>query len=450
MTTPQQRTRNPRATLGIIGITTLAFLSACGSTPNQEPADNASSTLAPSVNVTNDEATLEARIDRPNTGVTVQAQNPLAARALASDPLSFDLIAEVKPPKTKSGTPVRATHVSIEGQYALVSYNREGPQFAGAVDVFNISDPLKPRLVSSAVFDDFDVNAITGDASGQRIFLTGARKPSAENGLEYPAVLVELAQVSGKLQPKVRQAGLGGYSGNDIVRLGPAVFTSSGNSDCVGTAAKVGGTSVTVAGTISPITLGNHCQSQAIAVSAGSSTASPYLVALQGGEQGKLFTYKLQISKATDAVYLETIKREINVGAVTPKDSRNSLTIQGNLAFAALGLGGVKAFDLESNSSNAKYTMALENPTADPEVIANSVSVDRGLVYIAYGAGGLRVAKLPTATTDTGSAGSSTTTESVPLLAKLEVDGSANFVAVKDDLAFVASGAGGLKIVRRH
>jgi hypothetical protein len=258
-------------------------------------------------------------------------------------------------------------------------------------------------------------------------------------------VLVELAQVSGKLQPKVRQAGLGGYSGNDIVRLGPAVFTSSGNSDCEGAGAKVGGTSVTVVGTVTPITLGKHCQSQAIAVSAGSSTASPYLVALQGGEQGKLFTYKLQISKATDAVYLETIKRQINVGAVTPKDSRNSLTIQGNLAFAALGLGGVKAFDLEANADAPKYAMALENPNADPEVIANSVSVDRGLVYIAYGAGGLRVARLPTPT-----ASSSTATETVPLLAKLEVDGSANFVAVKDDLAFVAGGAGGLKIVRRR
>ena len=155
------------------------------------------------------------------------------------------------------------------------------------------------------------------------------------------------------------------------------------------------------------------------------------VVSLEASSKGKLHVYSLKDGAIKGA------SKILEIGRVAPEEGRNTVDVAGNLAFVAMGESGVKAFNLKDMSSTAVYT--LEPDSTDPDLLANGVAYSDGLVYTAFGSGGLRVARLP----ETGTR--------LELLGQLGLgDGSsANFVTIAKDLIFVASGKGGLSIARR-
>jgi hypothetical protein len=155
------------------------------------------------------------------------------------------------------------------------------------------------------------------------------------------------------------------------------------------------------------------------------------VVSLEASAAGKLHVFSLKNGVIKGA------SKTLNIGRVAPEEGRNTVDVAGNLAFVAMGESGVKAFNLKDMNSTAVYS--LEPDTSDPDLLANGVAYSDGLIYTAFGSGGLRVARLP----ETGTR--------LELLGQLGLgDGSsANFVTIAKDLIFVASGKGGLSIARR-
>jgi hypothetical protein len=341
-------------------------------------------------------------------GVRVQGQNTI---------YRFNQIAQVLPPSV-NGIELRATHVTSSANKVYVSYAREGDVFAGGLDVLNVSDPAAPKLELRALFNDTDVYASA--VMGDRVFLSGARDPDI-SGLERPSVLLELIGSSAK------QTALPGWAGMGLAHSNGLLFTASGNLDCVGSGNGMGGSSV-LSSSLASLRFDAHCNAQSVAASGSK------VVTLESGATGKLRVYDVQDGNVTSS--------SVSIGAVTTQGGRNTVVLQDNLAFVAMGKAGVKAFNVADHTSSAVYDLEPEVNT-DPDLVANGIAFDGSLVYIAHGSGGLRVARL---------SDSETGDPKLDLLGKLALSGgsSANYVAVSNDLIFVASGRGGLTVARRE
>jgi hypothetical protein len=459
----QTKTRN---TL-LVGTLTAAFLAACNA-PLSEPVAPADTRASVPVTITTDAAQLEQNVQRGGTVALQAIPGRIGIQAVSelNVQYKFEKVAQVLPP-TVGGFDLRATQVQVQGSKVYVSYTREGLNFAGALDVFDVSDPINPKLELRALLPDTKVNtAIPANGS---IFLGGAR-PQKISGLDTPSVLLELkAKPSGY---DARQTAMPGWAGTGLVAVGSKLFFTSGNSACYGEGERVGGTGTLELPSLKRVSLEAHCYAQSVDVSAAGSdededhdghdddkdddkkvetesgglkiqsssesehesddeTGVSRVVSLEASSKGKLHVYSLK-----DGV-IKGASKILEIGRVAPEEGRNTVDVAGNLAFVAMGESGVKAFNLKDMNSTAVYS--LEPDSTDPDLLANGVAYSDGLVYTAFGSGGLRVARLP----ETGTR--------LELLGQLGLgDGSsANFVTIAKDLIFVASGKGGLSIARR-
>ena len=444
----------------LVGTLTAAFLAACNA-PLSEPVPPTDTRASVPISVTTDAAQLEQNVQRGGT-VALQAIPGRVGIQSVSElnvQYKFEKLAQVLPP-TVGEFELRATQVQVQGSKVYVSYTREGSSFAGALDVFNIADPANPKLELRALLPDTKVNAAI-PANGS-IFLGGAR-PQKISGLDSPSVLLELKAKDGTYD--ARQTAMPGWAGTGLVAVGSKLFFTSGNSACYGEGERVGGTGVLELPNLKRLSLEAHCYAQSVDVSAAGSDSDEThegsddkkvetsagglkiqsdnhgdededkgvsrVVSLEASSKGKLRVYALKDGQ------FKGESKILEIGRVAPEEGRNTVDVAGNIAFVAMGEGGIKAFNLKDMNPTAVYS--LEPDSTDPDLLANGVAYSDGLVYTAFGSGGLRVARLPESGTQ------------LELLGQLGLgDGSsANFVTIAKDLIFVASGKGGLSIARR-
>jgi hypothetical protein len=432
------------------------------------------------VKVNNDLALLEQGISRPAQTLQLQSVGGLnveglgveglGAKAFIGNPWTFELIAKVEAPITPKGISVRATHISFNGKYAIVTYNREGATFAGALEVYDISDSNHPIRISQALFDDMDANVVSSpdedltSISKGRLYVGGARSIKG-TGHKRPAVLSEFSIQGGQLGTEIKSIELDGYSTNSIARYGPLVMTSSGNADCDDPSDPLrGGTAITrskIFETGSPLEslkLKTFCRAQAVAVHHAGYFETSYLAALEAGDHATLDVYDLKFAFKNDpAQILKTNRRTIQIGEVNPVDNKNTMDIDRGLVWVATGNKGVKAFNLGTASSIPAYTLSTDD--TGTSLSANSVSIDGDTAYVAYGSDGVYVARIPQCDDPTKLSAQHVNCQAdgMPFENKnldwygkfSDVGGSANFAAAKDCLIFIASGEGGLRIVRR-
>jgi len=172
---PRSTHRAARPTLGtalaIALATALTTLAACSA------ADAPGKALAPGgdeerIEVTNDSPDFAGRVQITNRDTVPlspdSAQSASAARAYASvgpsapSVTTFIRTALVTPP-TLNGAALQASHVVVKDDYAFVSYMTLGDATQGALEVFDISSPSSPRLVSQALLKNSDVLALAVD-----------------------------------------------------------------------------------------------------------------------------------------------------------------------------------------------------------------------------------------------------------------------------------------------
>jgi LVIVD repeat len=428
-------------------------LAACG---QQVPTGDSAPALTniPS-STTNDAAQLANRLTLENSTLGIaRVGGGLSAQAFQDD---YTLIGSVRSPVV-NGVAVRATQVTVFGNYAFVSYNREGARYIGGIDVIDISDPTAPRLVSQMALPTTDVNAIYADPANGEVFFAGATDVTALTGPGIPArprpAVVGRARMnaSGQLESVGVRLLQRGFAGNGIVKTATNLFVSSGDDRASVTDpndATIGGIGTLNSSSLAETAWSPFTRSQFVDFETAPSTAGSALdtFALESGPNAKLHLIKSLSNGLTSHI-------SFGIGAVGPVEGKNTLDASGRWLFVAKGDAGVAGYDLNAlragaETASPKFTFENQIPAlaGNPEdYLSNAVAVDGENVYVAGGAAGVYVTKMPVS--------GSGRLELQGVFNLLDVNSqmaSANFVAVDHArrLLFVASGDGGLKIIQR-
>ena len=323
---------------------------------------------------------------------------------------AFKLRAEVDPPVYQDNT-LQATHVTINDDYAFVTYNTRGPKWLGGIEIFDVSDLENPVIISSAILVNTDVSSV--DYADGKIYVVGATGDYEEKGFVSPAFMEVISLDATMAFEKVDTIiDISSYAGTDIKVAAGHIFATSGST---------GGLTIFDAGYTEA---GTEEISDARSVDAN----SDHLYVLQG-QEGRVNVFEL-----SDATYTETY----HVGGATIPESKSEIAVSDEYIFAALNEAGLSMLNLDGGIKQSLPKPATPPGALDENHVTNSVSLIGDLVLIGNGESGIHVGGLIAEKED-----------SLWMLGAMEFgeSQSANFVESKDSVIFVATGLGGLKIL---
>lgn len=370
------------------------------------------------VYINNDKASLNDRV--------IYIQEPVFSTSHSKDYEDYFwyYIAEVPSP-IFNGEVLSATHVDIIDQKAYVSYNVQGNVYAGGVEVIDLQNPAFPTIIAQMLFPGNDANAVVADIDGSNSnrdiylalssFKKGAvvRKLQTQNG-QFSGAFTDLS-LSKYLENNVISA-----SANSIVCTDNYIYASSGQSE----------------GGVFQIS-----KQDFLVVDVDEFDAAKYVVtngnkqmSLSTGDEAKLHVYNVGSGMEKQIFDIGSIYHQ-NVDAPYYGKSAMHIDEGSNTCFVAMGLNGMKAFDITSGAE--VYTSPANMLTFGN---TNGLTKDDLFVYLANGADGLYIAKIPDGEG-----------EIIPVQ-NWDIDettASANLVKASEDWLFVAKGGGGLKILRR-
>ena len=335
---------------------------------------------------------------------------------IKSDPQDENYVlklrAEVEP-YVHNGFELRATHVKIHGIYAYVSYNVEGPTYLGGIEVFDISDVKNPILVSQGIFTDTDVSAIDVSEDGY-LYLASATDMDLHPELESPAILEKVKLENGLLTANSEFVDIASYVATEVKLVGDKVFVTSGDN---------GGLSVLNAESLEEISYTELDDARSV-------DADENFVVVMQGTPARLNKFSV-----TDGSFIESY----SVGGADIEWSKSGVELYNGQAFVAAGTAGMKVIDLSTGEmSNSLPRPIIPAETTPGDYVTNSVSVNHSsnldLVLVANGAAGIYVSSLYE-------------DMSMNFIGQMDFQSSTNFVEGKNNVIFVATGFGGLKIL---
>lgn len=355
------------------------------------------------ITINSDQNSLSQRLDYTNSGVISVENSSVTGKSAESTITTFPLvqIAEVKPPVDANGRTLQASHVSVNGNYAYVSYITRGDVYSGAIDVIDVSDPYKPKLVTSALIPNTDITSITY-ANGNLII--GAAKDIDKDPLlaNNPAVVFNMPLSSGLLTDKVTTNYLESRVTTDVAANSSNYFAVTGDN---GSLFKMSTSTKAITGKAAMADLRSIAlTSDKVVTLSGSKGVNIYnqsTLALQ-----KSFTTSTDISGA-----------------------KRTMDIDGTKLLVSEGPNGLGVYDI--NSGSKLQTIGIT--AAGEDNVTNAVSVNDGYAFLANGALGLNVYQSGT---------------QLSLLGFVGIAGSSNYVKSSGNYIYVASGTGGLKIIK--
>ena len=355
------------------------------------------------ITINSDQNSLSQRLDYTNSGVISVENISVTGKSAESTITTFPLvqIAEVKPPVDANGRTLQASHVSVNGNYAYVSYITRGDVYSGAIDVIDVSDPYKPKLVTSALIPNTDITSITY-ANGNLII--GAAKDIDKDPLlaNNPAVVFNMPLSSGLLTDKVTNNYLESRVTTDVAANSSNYFAVTGDN---GSLFKMSTSTKAITGKAAMADLRSIAlTSDKVVTLSGSKGVNIYnqsTLALQ-----KSFTTSTDISGA-----------------------KRTMDIDGTKLLVSEGPNGLGVYDI--NSGSKLQTIGIT--AAGEDNVTNAVSVNDGYAFLANGALGLNVYQ---------------SGNQLSLLGSVGIAGSSNYVKSSGNYIYVASGTGGLKIIK--
>lgn len=371
--------------------------------------------------IENDIAQLKARLDHQNAGL-LPLSNLLASSkrgatgnstvtATQNPDFSLALVAQVAPPDYE-GNKLRATHVAISGNYAYVSYNTEGDRYLGGVDVIDISDINNPRLVVNAKLPNIDISSLAVD--GNSLLLAGAADEGILAKVTSPAVLIVLPLQNGLPTDAYRYTGLPSYVATDVAYNSASQYAVSGNA---GTISKINKTSGAIEKSVS---IGDLLSVR---------TYQNQVYALSGTQGIKV------VSNDLDAV------KTINVSQ-NPTSSKRTIDFYSNYLLASEGAQGLGIYNLNTGALDKRISIPVSADDTDidaNDIVTNAVSTNDKRVFVANGGAGIAAYQFDAQNNFTYIGSSSFNA----------IDASSsNFIISRDNYVFVATGKGGLKILK--
>ncbi len=365
--------------------------------------DNKNDQSLDSITITSDQNTLNQRLDYTNSGVIAIENGSLTGKTAENTVTSFPLvqIAEIKPPVDANGKTLQASHVTVNGNYAYVSYITRGDVYSGAIDVIDVSDPYKPKLVTSALIPNTDITSLTY-SNGSLII--GAAKDVDKDPLlgSNPAVVFNMPLSSGLLTDKLTANYLESRVTTDVAANTSNYFAVTGDN---GSLFKISTSTKAVTGKTAMADL------RSIALT------SDKVVTLSG-------TKGVNIYNQTTLALQKSFTTSTDVSG-----AKRTMDIDGTKLLVSEGPNGLGVYDI--NTGSKLQTIAIS--AAGEDNVTNAVSVNDGYAFLANGALGLNVYQPGT---------------QYSLLGSVGITGSSNYVKSSGNYIYVASGTGGLKIIK--
>lgn len=359
--------------------------------------------------INNNAAELSSRVELKDEQLPFNGvDNGNLSKIISDDGSSFVLVlrAEVAAP-VYEGMELRASHVTIENGYAYVTYNREGEDYLGGIDVFDVSDVSNPQLVSQAIIKDTDISAAVYKEGA--LYLAEAVNPYTNDAFTTPAVLEKMTLANGLLSVNTIQRDLSSYVATDVNAGINKIYVTTGST---------GHVYIIDPDTLSIDTLFSLNDARSIDLNDNKVavlSASPSLLSLYDQTSG--------------------VFSSISVDGLTIPESKSEVELDGNYAYVSLNDAGLKVIDLVTGNvvdMVARPETALGGDEID--YVTNSVSINEELLLIANGAAGVWV-------------GSKYDGNPIEIYGSMEFQSSTNFVEGKDDIIFVATGFGGFRIL---
>ena len=385
--------------ISLLAFFTVVLFTSCDnnddSTPESQTTDK--------IKINNDLNSLNKRLDYTNSGV-LSLINISTTRKTAASSSDFPLvqIAEINPPVDNNGKTLQANHVAVNGNYAYVAYTMSGDTYSGAIDVIDISDPYKPKLITSALIADTDITSLV--YSNGNLIIAGATDVDKDSSLSHPSIVINMQLSSGLLTDKFTITTLEGKVTTDVTSNSVSYFATTGDQ---GSLYKINGSSKQITDKTAVEDL------RSVAVSGDK------IVALSG-------TKGVNVYNESNLTLQKTFSTSADVSG-----AKRTIDFDGRKLLVSEGYNGLGVYDI--NSGSKLQTIGLTNSGEDN--VTNAVSVNDGYAFVANGAAGLNVYKSGTQLT---------------LLGTVDITGSSNYVKSSGDYIYVASGKGGLKIIKKE
>ncbi|WPP49612.1 DUF4114 domain-containing protein [Catalinimonas niigatensis] len=330
------------------------------------------------------------------------------ARLNNIEPASSDYVlimrAEVNPPDVQ-GNALRASHVFIEGDKAFVSYNTEGPEYMGGVEVFDISNIKAPSLIFQMIVEDTDYSSIFYEDG--KIYLAGATKNVDDFGLNSNAVL-EIVHYPSEEGSENQMIDISSYTATDVKVHGNYIYVTSGSH---------GGITVLDKETLEEVSSTGMDDARSIAFN------DEYYAVMQGTPA------RVKVYRTSDHSYVNGF----TVGGANTPESKSILNITNDKIFVPAGKEGLKILNFSNGELLSVMGLPIMEGIDQEMIVTNGVSVNEEKIFSANGAAGMYL--------------STQHTNSTALLGSVSFQASANYVESRGPVMFVATGAGGLKII---
>ncbi|MDQ6472958.1 hypothetical protein RB619_20150 [Flavobacterium sp. LHD-80] len=354
------------------------------------------------ITINSDATSLSKRLDYTNSGV-LSITNTSTAKGLATQAttdLPLVQIAEVNPPTDSNGRTLQANHVAVNGNYAYVAYTMMGDAYSGAIDVIDVTDPYKPKLLTSALIANTDITSLT--YSNGNLIIAGAKDIDKDATLTNPAVVINMQLSSGMLTDKYTVTKLESKVTTDVAANSSSYFAVTGDT---GSLFKISNSSKEVTSKVAVQDL------RTVAISGDK------IVTLSG-------TKGVNIYNESSLTLQKSFATSNDVSA-----AKRTVDFDGTKLLVSEGYNGLGVYDINSGSKLQTIGLAA----AGGDNVTNAVSVNDGYAFVANGAAGLNVYKSGTTFSLVGTVG---------------ITGSSNYVKASGNYIYVASGKGGLKIIK--
>ncbi|WP_194972769.1 LVIVD repeat-containing protein [Aquiflexum lacus] len=363
----------------------------------------------PTVEINTDIETLNTRVSLEGTGVveifgSEMLNGRISEEDIPAGKVPLMMVSQVDPPNL-SGKELTATHVDISGNYAYVSYNTVGPVFLGAIEIFDITDPLHPKITSQAIFKNGDINSLS--YKNGVLYAAAAFDIDQEPNISTAAQLVVVNVSNGKFVSNFSKFDIEGFAAVDVCTTSEDIAVASGSNGLVGLFSSKGEMHNKF-----PLT-------DLRAVKYGND-----VLAVLSGKEG------IKLLNPSNLETIKSIRTENDIA-----ESKRTLDMAPGLLFASEGQRGVGVYSTATGFFLQRLSIPVKpEEVEDGDVVTNAVSFDDGKVFMANGGAGISVSQL-------------VENDMLENIGVLGIYGSTNFVKAKKGYVFVASGRKGLQIL---
>ncbi|WP_417885385.1 hypothetical protein [Zunongwangia sp.] len=321
--------------------------------------------------------------------------------------IALEQIATVASPVI-NGTTLRASHVDIDGDYAYVTYMVEGNDYLGGIDIINISDRTNPVVESRVTSEIADFTSAF--FQNGKLYFSSAVNNDELLTLDSRANLGMVSIDNGKFSEDFEFKSIPGYVAVDIAGFENTIIGVSGDVGVLGLYDLV---SLEMQNEIELPDL------RSVAYSNGK------IAVLTGGNA-------LGIYDASSLAELNTINTPNLTGA-----SKRTIAFKNQNILVSEGENGVGIYNTNSGSEILHLPIQIA-PNAEydeKDIVTNAVSIADDFILMANGGAGFGISRLD---------------ENNTLIEEgiVDLEGSSNYVQSDGEYIFVASGLGGLRIIK--